>query len=83
MDLGWKRLIPLSLGWLLVVAGVIVSVAWGFALLGAGVVGAGLLYQAVRVGRRRRDTGAVVTGGGRAAGMTRLVATLDPEKSGS
>jgi NADH-quinone oxidoreductase subunit H len=83
MDLGWKRLIPLSLGWLLVVAGVIVSVAWGFALLGAGAVGAGLLYQAVRVGRRRRDGVATVTGGGRVAGMPRLVGTLDPEKSGS
>ena len=83
MDLGWKRLIPLSLGWLLVVAGVIVSVAWGFALLGAGAVGAGLLYQAVRVGRRRRDGAAAVTGGGRVAGMPRLVGTLDPEKSGS
>jgi len=28
MDLGWKRLIPLTLGWLLLVAGII---AWGWA----------------------------------------------------
>ena len=25
MDLGWKVLIPLSLGWLLIVAGILVS----------------------------------------------------------
>ena len=36
MDLGWKRLIPLTLGWLLLVAGI---VAWGWAgLLLAPVV---------------------------------------------
>ncbi|MCU1494131.1 MAG: dehydrogenase (quinone) [Acidimicrobiaceae bacterium] len=56
MDLGWKRLIPLSLGWLLVVAGFIVSVAWGAALFGAGVLAAVLLYQSIRVGRRRRES---------------------------
>jgi NADH-quinone oxidoreductase subunit H len=42
MDLGWKRLIPLSLGWMLVVAGFLVSVAWGLImaaiLLAASVV---------------------------------------------
>ncbi len=57
MDLGWKRMIPLSLGWLLIVAGVIVSVSWGFALLGALVVGAVLVWQAARLGRRRRLAG--------------------------
>jgi NADH-quinone oxidoreductase subunit H len=56
MDLGWKRLIPLSLGWLLLVAGFIVSIAWGAAIFGGGVLAAGLLYQSVRVGRRRRET---------------------------
>ena len=54
MDLGWKRLIPLSLGWLLVVAGIIESTAWGFGLIGAGLVGALLLAQSTRVARRRR-----------------------------
>ncbi len=29
MDLGWKRLIPLSLGWLLIVAGFVVDGWWG------------------------------------------------------
>ena len=32
MDLGWKRLIPLTLGWLLVVAGI---VTWGWGGLGS------------------------------------------------
>jgi NADH-quinone oxidoreductase subunit H len=32
MDLGWKRLIPLSLGWMLIVAGFLVATAWGFAM---------------------------------------------------
>jgi len=58
MDLGWKRLIPLALGWLLVVAGVNLSAAWGFAIIGGGVVAAGLLYQSLRVGRRRREAAA-------------------------
>ncbi len=87
MDLGWKRLIPLSLGWLLVVAGVIVSVAWGFALLGAGIVGAALLYQAVRVGRRRRDaslsTAASATAVVRPGPPAPVLRSLDAEKAGS
>ena len=29
MDLGWKRLIPLSLGWLMVVAGFVIGGWWG------------------------------------------------------
>ena len=29
MDLGWKRLIPLSLGWMLIVAGFLVAPKWG------------------------------------------------------
>ena len=37
MDLGWKKLIPLSLAWMLLVAGFLVSPAWGFGL-GAGVL---------------------------------------------
>ena len=41
MDLGWKRLIPLSLGWLLVVAGFVVDGWWGVGM------------AAVRRGRRR------------------------------
>jgi len=51
MDLGWKVLIPLSLGWLLFIAGLRINRAWGFAILGALVVVSPLLYRAVRIGR--------------------------------
>ena len=52
MDLGWKRLIPLSLGWLLLVAGVI---AWGWGgliLVPVVLIAAVLLFRADQAGRR-------------------------------
>jgi len=62
MDLGWKQLIPLSLGWLLLLAAiqvgrdegwnVVVVLLVGFAI--AVVAAAGLL-RAIRVAERRRD----------------------------
>jgi NADH-quinone oxidoreductase subunit H len=55
MDLGWKRLIPLSLAWLLVVAAVEQSTPWGLGVLGGCVVAGGMLVQSVRVSRRRRE----------------------------
>ncbi len=54
MDLGWKGLIPISLAWLLVVAGVLQSAVWGFSIIGGCLLGAGLLVQAVRVSAARR-----------------------------
>ncbi|HMC52804.1 MAG TPA: NADH-quinone oxidoreductase subunit NuoH [Acidimicrobiales bacterium] len=51
MDLGWKRLIPLSLGWLLVLAAMIVSRPWGFAVVAGGLVFVAALARAVQVGR--------------------------------
>jgi NADH-quinone oxidoreductase subunit H len=57
MDLGWKRLIPLALGWLLVVAAIRVNAAWTVGVI-AGVILAGLLlYRAVIVGRLNTDEG--------------------------
>ena len=35
MDLGWKRLIPLSLGWMLIVAGFLISWRWGLLMFAA------------------------------------------------
>ncbi len=67
MDLGWKRLIPISLGWLLVIAGVIISPAWGFGILGGCVVAGAVLYQALKVAHRRRELEAGAAGLGRAA----------------
>ncbi|HVB06004.1 MAG TPA: NADH-quinone oxidoreductase subunit NuoH [Acidimicrobiales bacterium] len=54
MDLGWKAMIPISLGWLLVIAGAIQSAAWALALFALGCVGALALTQAIRVAQRRR-----------------------------
>jgi NADH-quinone oxidoreductase subunit H len=51
MDLGWKVLIPLSLLWLLVLAGMRLGNLWGFAVFGAGMVGWLMLSQALRIGR--------------------------------
>ena len=56
MDLGWKVLIPLSLAWLLIVAGVIVGRWWGVGVIVAVGVAGGLLYRAVSVGSSRADS---------------------------
>jgi len=55
MDLGWKKLIPLSLGWMLVVAGFLVAPAWGL-VLAAGVLMASLvLARAFQLGSTRES----------------------------
>ncbi len=53
MDLGWKRLIPLSLGWMLVVAGFIVHPAWGFIMGSAVLLASVLLSRAFELGSTR------------------------------
>ena len=61
MDLGWKLLIPLALGWFLVLATIRVAfnegwnvfVAGGIAILGL-VMGAMLLMGAIRTARQSR-----------------------------
>jgi len=53
MDLGWKRLIPLTLGWLMIVAAVVVWRWWGL-LVAVAVVAAGVvLRRAFAVGTER------------------------------
>lgn len=55
MDLGWKYLIPASLGWLLVVAAAKVNVAYaGYTIAGLAIAGT-CLYVAGLVGRERRE----------------------------
>jgi len=56
MDLGWKVLIPLSLGWTLLVAAAMVGVWWALGVAAALVVGAGVLLRAVQVGGKRGDS---------------------------
>ena len=51
MDLGWKRLIPLSLFWLLVLGGMLLDRRYGFLVFAGGAVLAAMLVRAVKVGR--------------------------------
>lgn len=60
MDLGWKRLIPLSLGWLLIVAGFMVDGWWGVGMAAAVVVASVTLTRAFSIGTIREDTNAVL-----------------------
>ncbi|HUQ39107.1 MAG TPA: NADH-quinone oxidoreductase subunit NuoH [Acidimicrobiales bacterium] len=55
MDLGWKKLIPLSLFWLLVIAGLLIKRSYGFAVFGGGLLCALMLFRALEVGRRVSD----------------------------
>ena len=60
MDLGWKRLIPLSLGWMLIVAGFLVDGWWGVAMAAAAVVGGVLIARAFSVGAAREADRAIL-----------------------
>jgi len=53
MDLGWKRLIPLSLGWMLIVAGFLVSAAWGLIMASAVLLASVVLSRAFALGEGR------------------------------
>jgi NADH-quinone oxidoreductase subunit H len=79
MDLGWKVLIPLSLGWVLLVAAGTSGHWWPYGIFLAIAVCFGLLVRAVVVGRQRNsDTGAVagvVRGTGSAGGTLSSVPT--------
>jgi NADH-quinone oxidoreductase subunit H len=60
MDLGWKRLIPLSLGWLLIVAGFVIDGWWGLAMTATVVLAAILISRAFSIGSEREETRAIV-----------------------
>ena len=53
MTLGWKYLIPLSLGWLMIVAGFVTDGWWGLGIAVAAVALSGLLVRAFAIGRGR------------------------------
>jgi NADH-quinone oxidoreductase subunit H len=55
MDLGWKRLIPLSLGWMLIVAGFLVSWRWGLLMISVGVIAWLILTRAFELGKTRES----------------------------
>jgi NADH-quinone oxidoreductase subunit H len=75
MNLGWKRMIPLSLAWLLIVAGFNWSVAWGFGVAGGCVVAGLLLWQSTRVSARRRDELSLAQSAGEVPDLRALGAT--------
>ena len=65
MDLGWKRLIPMTLGWLLLVAAVI---AWGFAgliLVPVVLLATVVLLRASHLGAERSEEDVVIPAVGR------------------
>ena len=53
MELGWKRLIPLSLGWMLIVAGFLIKPADGFAMAAVVILAWTLLSRAFELGADR------------------------------
>ena len=53
MDLGWKRLIPLSLGWMLIVAGFLVAPGWGFVMAATVLLASVVLAIALERGASR------------------------------
>jgi NADH-quinone oxidoreductase subunit H len=55
MDLGWKRMIPLALGMLMIVAGFQVNWHWGFVAFGGALVGFALLWKAIDSGRKTSE----------------------------
>jgi NADH-quinone oxidoreductase subunit H len=56
MELGWKRLIPLSLAWMLIVAGFKVAPAWGLVMGAVVLLAWTLLTRAFELGASR-ETG--------------------------
>ena len=61
MDLGWKKLIPLSLFWMLVLAAMILNRRYGFAVFAGGIVLGLLLLRAVQVGQSTTDDAGAAT----------------------
>ncbi|MDQ3756997.1 MAG: NADH-quinone oxidoreductase subunit NuoH [Actinomycetota bacterium] len=57
MDLGWKVLIPLSLGWLLVLGAMTIETRYGFAVFAGCAVLAPVLLRAVAIGRAASSEG--------------------------
>jgi NADH-quinone oxidoreductase subunit H len=55
MDLGWKGLIPVALFWLLVLAAMDESRAWGFGVFAGGILAGAVLVRAMAVGRSVSD----------------------------
>ncbi len=55
MSFGWKVLIPLSLGWLLVVAGFSINISWGLGMLAVVLFASIGLSRAFEIGHSREE----------------------------
>jgi NADH-quinone oxidoreductase subunit H len=64
MDLGWKWMIPIALGWVLVVGGLLEGAAWGFGVLAGCVLAGVVLSRSIRVSQLRRESLAASGGKG-------------------
>ena len=64
MELGWKRLIPASVAWMLIVGGFLIAPAWGFVMIGVALFGWVMLSRAFELGE------------GRVAGSSALLPTV-------
>jgi NADH-quinone oxidoreductase subunit H len=60
MDLGWKRLIPLSLGWMLIVAGFVVSKSWGIIMIATVLISYTMLERSFALGQSRGKDGEAI-----------------------
>jgi NADH-quinone oxidoreductase subunit H len=82
MDLGWKRLIPMALGWLLIVAAVI---AWGWAgllMVPAVLLASVFLVRATRLGGGRSEDDVVIPSIGRRVTRAPRLSPVDPAGGG-
>jgi NADH-quinone oxidoreductase subunit H len=82
MDMGWKKLIPLSLGWVLIVAGFLIRPAWGFLMIALVLLAWILLTRAFDLGytRERGDESVLRTVGPRPLPGDVLRASTDEEE---
>jgi NADH-quinone oxidoreductase subunit H len=82
MDMGWKQLIPLSLGWVLIVAGFLVRPAWGFLMIAIVLLAWILLSRAFALGysRERGDDSILRPVGRRPLPGSVLRASTDEEE---
>ena len=64
MDLGWKWMIPIALGWVLVVGGLLEGAGWGFGVLAGCVLAGVVLSRSIRVSQLRRESLAASGGKG-------------------
>jgi NADH-quinone oxidoreductase subunit H len=85
MDIGWKVLIPLSLGWVLLVAAYQVGRWWAIGVFLAVAAGFALLLRTVVVGTARNRDEAVAAGqptGDRPAGQAGYTGRFGPSAPG-